>query len=141
MRYIVSGGNPHISEEATEAGFMRDYLVKNGVGSADISVEDQALCTKDNLVYSLPFIEEVQKEYARPLRIGIVTGGFHLPRTKRIAQSIDAYRRFSLHYFPAYGSHTRPDNWFKDPVGRKVILSELKKNMLTMGHEDELSDQ
>ena len=28
VRYIVSGGNPHISEEATEAGFMRDHLVK-----------------------------------------------------------------------------------------------------------------
>ena len=69
-RYIVSGGNPHISEEATEAGFMFDYLVKNGVDSVDISIEDQALCTKDNLVYSLPFIEDLQKEYARPLRIG-----------------------------------------------------------------------
>ena len=140
-RYIVSGGNPHISEEATEAGFMFDYLVKNGVGNADISIEDQALCTKDNLTYSLPFIEELQKEYARPLRIGIVTGGFHIPRTKRIAQSIEAYRRFSLHYFSAYGSHTRPDNWFADPVGRKVVLAELKKNMHTMGHEDDLSNE
>ena len=136
-RYIVSGGNPHVSGEATEAGFMFDYLVNNGIDSADISIEDQALCTKDNLVYSLPFIEELQKEYAGPLRIGIVTGGFHLPRTKRIVQSIEAYRHFPLYYFPAYGSHTRPDNWFSDPVGRKVVLAELKKNMLTMGHEEE----
>ena len=139
-RYIVSGGNPHISGEATEAGFMFDYLVKNGVDSADIFMEDRALCTIDNLTYSLPFIEELQKEYAMPLRIGIVTGGFHIPRTKRIAESIQAYRQFSLHYFPAYGSHTGPDNWFTAPVGRKVILSELKKNMFTMGHEEELPD-
>lgn len=139
-RYIVSGGNPYIDTEATEAEFMLDYLVKNGVDSADISIEDQALCTVDNLVNSLVFIEELQKEYARPLRIGIVTGGFHIPRTKQIAESIEAYRRFSLHYFPAYGSHTKPDNWFADPIGKKVILAEMKKNMLTMGHEDELPD-
>ena len=49
---------------------MFDYLVKNGVDRADIIIEDQALCTIDNLTYSLPFIEELQKEYARPLRIG-----------------------------------------------------------------------
>ena len=140
VRYIVSGGKPHISGEAAEAEFMFDYLVKNGVDSADITVEDQALCTVDNLAYPLPIIEELQKKYAKPLRIGIVTGGFHIPRTKRIAESIEAYRRFSLHYFPAYGSHTKPDNWFTSPVGRKVILAELKKNMLTMGHEDELPD-
>ena len=140
VRYIVSGGKPHISGEAAEAEFMFDYLVKSGVDSADITVEDQALCTVDNLAYSLPIIEELQKEYAKPLRIGIVTGGFHIPRTMRIAESIEAYRRFSLHYFPAYGSHTKPDNWFTNPVGRKVILAELKKNMLTMGHEDELPD-
>ncbi len=140
VRYIVSGGKPHISGEAAEAEFMFDYLVKNGVDSADITVEDQALCTVDNLEYSLPIIEELQKEYAKPLRIGIVTGGFHIPRTRRIAESNEAYRRFSLHYFPAYGSHTKPDNWFTNPVGRKVILAELKKNMLTMGHEDELPD-
>ena len=140
VRYIVSGGKPHISGEAAEAEFMFDYLVKNGVDSADITVEDQALCTVDNLAYSLPIIEELQKEYAKPLRIGIVTGGFHIPRTRRIAESIEAYRRFSLHFFPAYGSHTKPDNWFTNPVGRKVILAELKKNMLTMGHEAELPD-
>lgn len=140
VRYIVSGGKPHISGEAAEAEFMFDYLVKNGVDSADITVEDQALSTVDNLAYSLPIIEELQKEYANPLRIGIVTGGFHIPRTRRIAESIEAYRRFSLHYFPAYGSHTKPDNWFTSPVGRKVILAELKKNMLTMRHEDELPD-
>ena len=49
---------------------MFDYLVNNGADSDNISIEDQALCTKDNLTYSLPFIEELQKEYARPLRIG-----------------------------------------------------------------------
>lgn len=45
-RYIVSGGNPHIRGEATEAGFMFDYLVKNGVDRADIIMEDRALCKR-----------------------------------------------------------------------------------------------
>ena len=30
-------------------------------------------------------------------------------------------------FIPAYGEHTRPDNWYFDPYGLKFGLSEIAK--------------
>ena len=64
----------------------------------------------------------------RDLRIGIVTAGFHIPRTKRMAANISWYGDKDIVFIPAYGEHTRPDNWYKDPAGRSIGLSEIAKD-------------
>lgn len=127
VHYIVSGGNLHMNKVQTEAEFMASYLMENGVEKARISIENRANCTRKNLENSLAIIQNLQEDYKEPVRIGIVTGGFHILRTRQLAENIEPYRRFPHTYFPAYGSHTRPDNWFSNPLGKTVILAELRK--------------
>ena len=51
IRYIVSGGNPHISGIGTEAEFMADYLKKNGVPVTDYILENRARNSFENLSF------------------------------------------------------------------------------------------
>ena len=61
------------------------------------------------------------------MRIGIVTAGFHIPRTRMMTEDIPWYADKDLVFIPAYGEHTRPDNWYSDPQGRNIGLSEIAK--------------
>ena len=60
-------------------------------------------------------------------KIGILTGGFHLPRTRLLAAQVSAIAGEDLRWFAAYGPHTHPDNWYDDPTGLDIILQELRK--------------
>ena len=78
--------------------------------------------TKQNLEFSNGIVRELGLK-----RIGIVTGGFHIPRTRLLAQEIGAFAEVDAYYFPAYGPTTHIDTWFEDPLGLGIVLEELRK--------------
>lgn len=130
--FIVTGGNMHKDGEHTEAGFMAELLKERGVPGDRIIIEDLAENTFRNLEISAKEIEKCVNSGTLPgpsedLRIGIVTAGFHIPRTRMMAEDISWYDGKDLVFIPAYGEHTRPDNWYSDPQGRNIGLSEIAK--------------
>ena len=80
---IVSGGkgdNEHISE----AEAMYEALVNDGISESRITKEDKSSSTYENLLFSKQILEDSEK----PLRIAIVTDGFHQWRARLQAESL-----------------------------------------------------
>ncbi|MBP5261893.1 MAG: glycosyltransferase [Clostridiales bacterium] len=130
VRYVVSGGNPHISGAGTEAEFMASFLTDLGVPVRNVYLENRAKYTKQNFDFSIGIIREIAGN--RPLeqmKIGVVTGGFHMPRTRKIVRRSPLLSSLDIRYFPAYGPNTAPDNWYRNPSGLSVVLSELRKTI------------
>ena len=128
--FVVSGGNMHKDGEKTEAGFMADYLRAQGIADDRIIVEDSADNTFQNLEFSADLMEARIKSFgqaADQVRIGIVTAGFHVKRTGMWKDKIPWFSDKNIVFIPAYGEHTRPDNWYFDPYGLKIGLSEIAK--------------
>ena len=133
--YIVSGGNPSAYGDMTEAEYMAGWLAKQGVKSKNIFLENRANFTKQNLEFSAEIIRVLRLETGKPLsKIGILSGGFHIPRTKLLAAQIPALVGEDLRWLAAYGPHTHPDCWFDDPTGRDIILRELRKTVMLRGN-------
>ena len=97
-----------------------------------LGYEDTTL-PKQNLEFSSLIIRRLQEDGKLPgreggrLRVGFLTGGFHIPRASLIAEEITAEDDWEIRWFPAYGTHTRPESWFENPTGRDIILAELRK--------------
>ncbi len=130
VRFIVSGGNPHKSGIGTEAEFMAYYLKQNGVPVTDFILENRANNTYQNLTFSSNILESIDKERPEgspPFNVGIITGGFHIPRTRLIMENVKGFSNAKTIFIPAYGPNTTPDNWFLNPVGRSVVFSEIYK--------------
>lgn len=130
LTYIVSGGNPHISETGTEAEFMADYLKKNGVPVTDYIIENRAQNSFQNLTFCSSIVDSIEHERpagSEKLRVGIITGGFHIPRTRMVLESVNGFPNAEVVFIPAYGPNTAPDNWYKNPIGRSIVLSEIRK--------------
>lgn len=130
--FVVTGGNMHQDGEHTEAGFMAEQLKKRGVSKDRIIIEKVAENTFRNLELSAEKIDENeasgrQSKPSERLRIGIVTAGFHITRTRMMTALIPWYKDKDIVFIPAYGEHTRPDNWYSDPLGRSLGLSEIAK--------------
>lgn len=80
---IVSGGkgsNEHISE----AEAMYEALLNDGISGDRITKEDKSSSTYENLLFSKQILEDGGK----PLRIAIVTDGFHQWRARLQAESL-----------------------------------------------------
>ena len=138
--YIVSGGNPSAYGDMTEAEYMARWLTEHGVKSTDIILENRANFTKQNLEFSAEIIRTLRSETGKSFsRIGILTGGFHIPRTRLLAAQIPALEEEDLRWLAAYGPHTHPEHWFEDSVGRDIILRELRKTVMLRG-KDPLSN-
>ena len=135
MQYIVSGGNPHLSGDKTEAEFMAEYLRMHGVPEKEIFLENRAQFTYQNLEFSAGIVKRIRSDTGLKRNVGIVTAGFHLRRTRMLAESMCAYSGESLYYFPTYGPHTALDHWYKDEYGKAIVLAELRKFVRT-GYAD-----
>ena len=139
VRYIVSGGNPHISGTGSEAEFMANYLKERGVPEENIYLENRAQYTLQNLVFSSGIAHRIRREDAQRSGynlkgVGIVTGGFHLPRTRRIREKTAAFEGEPIFYFPAYGPNTSEETWYQNEYGKSVILGEVRK-LIRMGYD------
>ena len=134
--YIVSGGNPSAYDGMTEAEFMSSWLMEHGVSLSDICLENRSTFTGQNLEFSVSIIRALRAETGKALSgIGIMTGGFHIPRTKLLAAQVTALAGEDLHWLAAYGPHTHPENWFNDRTGRDIILHELRKTVRLSGKD------
>lgn len=152
--FLVTGGNLHRDGLHTEAGFMAERLRAYGIPENRILVEDKAVNTYSNLELSAEMIE---KHFEKPadthinkhidkhidkqidtgsLRIGIVTAGFHIPRTRQMTAAIPWYEDKEVVFVPAYGANTRPDNWFLNHTGRNLCLGEIAKCIRNRGAAD-----
>jgi hypothetical protein len=137
--FLVTGGNLHRDGLHTEAGFMAERLRAYGIPENRILVEDKAVNTYSNLELSAEMIEK-HADYtgadSQRMRIGIVTAGFHVPRTRQMTAAIPWYEDRETVFVPAYGKNTRPDNWFRNHTGRNICLGEIAKCVRYSGAAD-----
>ena len=115
---------------------MASWLAEHGVSVSDIWLENRSTFTGQNLEFSASIIRALRTETGKPLSgIGILTGGFHIPRSKLLAAQTTALAGEELRWLPAYGPHTHPEHWFDDPSGRDIILQELRKTVKLSGRD------
>ncbi|AXY24587.1 hypothetical protein CL176_00280 [Suicoccus acidiformans] len=81
VRFIVSGGVTSKSNHPAEGQAMRHYLMDLGVPATQIIVEDQALNTYENFMYS----QELMERYEIQSTPVIITSTFHLLRSYFLA--------------------------------------------------------
>ena len=127
LTFVLSGGNPYKDNSCTEAEFMAAYLTSHGIREERIYLENRALYTRQNLELSAGVIRELEALAGRPLRLGIMAGGFHIPRIALLVASMPEYAVRSISFLPAYSPNMKPENWFKTSVYRDIILTELRK--------------
>ena len=84
QRYLVSGGNPFVDADFTEAEYMAHYLMERGVPQELIFIENGSHCTQDNLKLSCDILSKLEDVET----IGIVTAGFHVLRTKQLVGEV-----------------------------------------------------
>ncbi len=132
LKYIVSGANLHNSGLCSEAKYLSERLKEYGVSPADIYIENRARYTKQNLELSAGILHELRNNgtLGNKTRVGILTGGFHIPRTRLIAEGISSLKDFELIWLPAYGPSTQKNTWFETPTGRAIVLAEFRKTMM-----------
>lgn len=73
---VTGGGTASSNREATEAGQMAKWLIKEGVDEKRIIVEDKSKDTADNSVFSY---EIIKRDYPSVKKTVIVTSDFHIP--------------------------------------------------------------
>ena len=127
MIFIVSGGNPHLDGILTEAEFMASYLKEHCVADERIYLENRACYSRQNLSLSVSVVDSLRKAGRRIERIGVLTAGFHMPRTRMLVEDIEGFRDEQITFFAAYGPNTGRDDWYANPVGRAIVLEELRK--------------
>ena len=130
--FVVSGGNTHKDGDRTEAEFMTEYLHSRGIEKSRILIEEQAENTYRNLELSTQVIEKAMldgriRTREDKLRIGIVTAGFHVRRTRKMVKMLSWYDDKDIVFISSYGSSTGPDNWYDNPMGRNIVLGEIAK--------------
>lgn len=80
---------------------MADCLKKNGIPVTDYILENRARNSFENLSFSSSIVDSIEHE--RPegspeLRIGIITGGFHIPRTRIALESVNGFPNTQFHF-------------------------------------------
>ena len=93
-RCIVTGGKGY-NEPFTEASCMADYLVKRGIDSGRIILEDKSTTTAQNLTNSMKLIAADTINHTtgnntgdnQTNTIGILTNDFHMFRAMQIARA------------------------------------------------------
>lgn len=82
IKAVVTGGKGY-GEDVTEASAMANYLIKNGIKSDRIILEDKATSTYENF----KFTKQALKQNAEHnFNILIITSDFHMARAKLIAK-------------------------------------------------------
>ena len=89
---VLSGGKGK-DEPIAEAEYMRDWLVKKGIDSSRLYVENKSTSTEENMAFSKKIIEE----NGLSKRITVITNEFHQYRAYRFAvqNSFDAIFSYS----------------------------------------------
>lgn len=78
VNVIVSGGQGD-DEPISEAAFMENYLVENGIEQDRILKEDQSTSTYENIVFSMKLLPE------EVTQVTLISSDFHLKRAQVLA--------------------------------------------------------
>ena len=84
-KLIMSGGQG-ADEEVAEGVAMTRYAVSRGVPEADIIVEDRAVNTRENLIFSYALMPEVAE--GKTPKVAVATTSYHLFRALLLARSL-----------------------------------------------------
>lgn len=82
---VVSGGKGN-DEKISEAEAMKRYLIKNGVSSNKILMEDKSVNTSENFKFSKDIIERYSGKSIEEVSVKVVTTDFHSFRSSIIAK-------------------------------------------------------
>ena len=131
INFIVSGGNIHVSGEMTEAEFMAKMLENHGIAKEKIYIENLAKNTENNLKYSYDIITKKfkDKDLQMHKKIGVLTSGFHLKRTKLVAKRYYSDYLDKFLFFSAFGPKVSLNNWYKSDYGKNIVYYEIRKNI------------
>ncbi len=82
VKIVVTGGQGP-QEDVTEAYAMEKYLVARGVPSENIIKEEMSTSTAENMAFAKEYLDESLEE---GYSVAVITNGFHIFRTTRIAK-------------------------------------------------------
>lgn len=109
VKVVVSGGQGK-DEVVSEAECMRDYLVRRGIDSGRIYMEDKSVDTNENLRFS----KEVIEKNGLPEQITLVTDGFHQLRADILAEKL-GIRAYNIS--AATPAYLLPTYWVREWFG------------------------
>lgn len=117
--FLACGGN-FASSGTTEARLIADVLSEHGVTKNRILLEEHSTNTRENLLGAKQLLD-AHFSSANGLEVAVVSAAFH---RRRVMSVLPQSLEHSI-FINAYGPNTRPDNWYLNEIGRKVIFAEL----------------
>lgn len=77
---IIASGGQGSDEPMSEGQCIRDELVKRGIESDRILVEDKSTDTAENIAFSMALMEDASAS------VGVITNNFHVYRAEKLAR-------------------------------------------------------
>lgn len=119
--YVCCGGNvcaytDSDNKPQTEAKYMRSFL--NDCGIKEVKIDNFSKNTAENIAFAASMTGSQDSA-------AVITGAFHAKRVEQIIKE----HNLKWKVVKAYGPHTKPDNWFTESIGIKVIMEEFEKLM------------
>jgi len=123
-KILVTGGTNEVSTE-NEAEKMFFELKKLGVNENDVLVENKSISTLENVLFSKKLIEE-KIGFKNINKVLIIVKEHHI---RRALMTLNKHFPKSIQFFPVTYNHYgfSKNDWFKDEIGRKKVLSEYEK--------------
>lgn len=112
MTIVVSGGQGP-DEPSTEARAMADYLLAQGVPEENILLEERSSNTMENLRYTKELLEQQGMDVEDGVLV--VSNGFHLTRTRMLAQR-EGYGKISTLAAPSSHVPSRIKMYVREPL-------------------------
>lgn len=108
----------------TEADFLTDVLVKEGVPESAIRQEKEATFTLENARYIRQIIEAEQIKVKRAI---ICCQAFHARRCKMYFEYVFQGTKTTFLMCPAVTQGISRENWMKSRKGLETVLGELRR--------------
>lgn len=112
MTVVVSGGQGS-DEPSTEARAMADYLIHHGVAEETVLLEERSHNTIQNLRYSLDLLRDQNCDTEDGILV--VSNGFHLTRTKMLADRA-GFEQISVLAAPSSHLPSRLKMYIREPL-------------------------
>lgn len=124
-KILFSGGRKWGESSLTEAEFLKEYAIENGIPSGDILIEPVSVNTKENVLASLLVLDRFFG-LNQLKRLLVVTTAYHM---RRAYLTLITYMPDWIDYSlcPADDINTRADNWFLTEKRRKRVEEESVK--------------
>lgn len=121
VTFVACGANLG-SNGQPEAELIRDILLARGIAAARVLIDEHSTNTVGNLTHAERIITEQVAE-PRTLNIAVLSSGFH---RLHVLASLPPSLAHAI-YINAAGPSTGRDTWHTNPLGRAIILHELRR--------------